>query len=166
MKKTAIIQRLEKIVESEFNLLKDNTILWDNDQYHAFEQYTISKNNDGTFNTVKHLHEPKVFSSLKVALSWCIADKYHYTELAFSILKLDQERKRLSNDVTVRVAMLQRIQDLDRRETAQLKVKTKKNRLDNVNNHLTKCVNLAKYYQIRGFNRDETARTKRNTPTR
>ena len=54
----------------------------------------------------------------------------------------------------------------ERKEVAHLKLITKKTTIDTVEKQLTKCVNLAKYWQIQGFNRDETARTRRTQTTR
>ena len=58
------------------------------------------------------------------------------------------------------------MQDPDQAEFTQLKITMKKNHLSRVEQQLTKCVNLAKYWQIQGFNRDETARTRPTQSTR
>jgi len=82
-------------------------------------------------------------------------------DLSNCLQKLDQEKSAMSADVTVREAMLKQIQDPDRREIVRFKLSTKKANLRLVENRLTKCVNLAKYWQIQGFNSNETARTRR-----
>jgi hypothetical protein len=46
-----------------------------------------------------------------------------------------------------------------------LKVEHRREQLARVSDQLTKCVNLAKYWQIRGFN-NETARTGRSASQR
>jgi len=161
MKQDQLIQRLERIVEPELDQLKGNMIFQENGQYHVFEQYVISKNADGLYTVDKKRYNVRTFSSLRLALSWCIADKYGQLDLSNNLQKLDQEKSAMASDVTVREAMLKQIQDPDRREIVRFKLATKKANLRSVENRLTKCVNLAKYWQIQGFNSNETARTRR-----
>lgn len=161
MKQEHLIKRLESIVAPEFDQLKDNTIFRKNGNYHVFEKYVISKSTDGVFTVEKTLYDPRTFSSLRLALSWCIADKYGQMELATMLQHLDKEKDHMSSDVTARESILKKIQDPDRREVIRFKLDTKKASLRLVENRLTKCVNLAKYWQIQGFNSNETARTRR-----
>ena len=165
-KQEQIIQKLQQIVETDFNQLKSNVIIAHENQYHVFDQYIIDKTPDKTYRVAKHRYVDKNFSTLPVALSWCIADKHQNTNLAYSIQKLDQDRVRITNDVFVRETLLKQIKDPERREITYIKIAAKKQGLKTVENRLAKCVSLAKYYQIRGFNRDETARTRRTQTTR
>jgi len=161
-----ILQRLEQIIEPDLAQIKSKMILEHNNQYHVFDQYVIDKNLDKTYRVSRQRYTDKNFSSLPVALSWCIADKRQDTTLAYAIQDLDQEYIRISNDVYTRETLLKKLKDPDRKEVTQLKISTKKDGLRAVENRLAKCVSLAKYYQIRGFNRDETARTRYTQPTR
>jgi hypothetical protein len=52
-----------------------------------------------------------------------------------------------------------------RREAVHSKIDSRKYRLRCIAEQLDKCINLAKYWQIRGFN-NETARTGRTPPHR
>jgi hypothetical protein len=161
-----ILQRLEQIVEPELAQIKSKIILEHNNQYHVFDHYVIDRAPDKTYRVSRKRYIDKNFSSLPVALSWCIAHKRQDTTLAYAIQDLDQEYIRISNDVYTRETLVKHITDPDRREVTQLKITTKKDGLRAVANRLTKCVSLAKYYQIRGFNRDETARTRHTQTTR
>jgi len=165
-KQEQILQKLQQLVESDFDQLKSNVIIAQDNQYHVFDQYIIDKSPDKTYRVEKHRYVDKNFSTLPVALSWCIADKHQNTNLAYSIQKLDQERVRIADDVFVRETLLKNIKDPERREITYVKITAKKQGLKAVENRLAKCVSLAKYYQIRGFNRDETARTRRTQTTR
>jgi hypothetical protein len=165
-KQDNVIRQLEKLVEEDFDRIKENLIFCDNGQYHLFNRYIIVKKFNGTVDVLKHLHDPKNFSTLRIALSWCIADKYQQSQLAYRLLQLDQEKLRIFNDVQVRQGLLKNIADSERLELVKLKISTKKYSLAGVEQQLTKCVNLAKYWQIQGFNRDETARTRHTQPTR
>ena len=161
MKQDKILSKLKNIVETDLDNLKGNTIFQADGKYHVFDKYTLTKLPDTTFLVSKKNYNDRIFSSMRSALSWCIADKYQQLELARSIQKLDTEKYVMNNDVNTRSGLLKDITDPDRREIIKFKLDHKKSSLKLVENRLTKCVNLAKYWQIQGFNLDETARTKR-----
>ena len=165
-KQEKILQKLQQILEPEYNQLKSNMIMAQDNQYHVFDQYTIEKSADNTYSVARHRYVNKIFSTLPVALSWCIADKHQNSQLAYAIQDLDRERLRISADVFVRESLLKQIKDPERKEITYIKITAKKQGLKAVENRLAKCVSLAKYYQIRGFNCDETARTRRTQTTR
>jgi hypothetical protein len=166
MKKSNNLDKLEKLVEPEMDQLKQNMIFQSDGRYHVFGQYTITKQSDNTYLACKQNRDPEFFSALRFALSWCIADKYKKLDLAASIKYLDQQRVGMLNNVKIRQHLAKKIQDPARKEIAELKVANKKHGLVYVENQLTKCVNLAKYWQIKGFNCDETARTRHSQTTR
>jgi hypothetical protein len=97
------------------------------------------------------------------ALSWCIADKYQQHNLSTNIMRLEQQKLLLTADIRTRSTLNTRIRSQDLRESVEAKLATRRSRLQQVDERLTKCVNLAKYWQQRGFN-NETARTGR-TPS-
>ena len=166
MKKSNNLDKLQKLVEPEMDLLKQNIIYCDDGKYHVFTQYTIDKQLDDTYLTCKQYQDPKTFSALRFAMSWCIADKYGKLDLATAIVTLDQQRYTILNNVKVRQHLAKKIQDPVRKEIVELKIANKKTGLVQIENQLTKCVNLAKYWQIKGFNCDETARTRHSQTTR
>ena len=166
MKKSNNLDKLQKLVEPEMDLLKQNIIYCDDGKYHVFTQYTIDKQLNDTYLTCKQHQDPKTFSALRFAMSWCIADKYGKLDLATAIVTLDQQRYTILNNVKVRQHLAKKIQDPVRKEIVELKIANKKHGLVQIENQLTKCVNLAKYWQIKGFNCDETARTRHSQTTR
>jgi hypothetical protein len=166
MKKSNNLDKLQKLVEPEMDLLKQNIIYCDDGKYHVFTQYTIDKQLNDTYLTCKQHQDPKTFSALRFAMSWCIADKYGKLDLATAIVTLDQQRYTILNNVKVRQHLAKKIQDPVRKEIVELKITNKKAGLVQIENQLTKCVNLAKYWQIKGFNCDETARTRHSQTTR
>jgi hypothetical protein len=166
MKQDAAVKRLETLLEEEFEQIRNNLIFCDNNQYYAFDIYQIIKNSDGTVDVTKGRYDPKTFSSFRIALSWCIADKYQQLNLTYRLMHLDKEKMRISADIAARQALVRQITNAERREATQLKITTKKTSINQIEKQLTKCVNLAKYWQIQGFNRDETARFRRTQTTR
>jgi hypothetical protein len=76
-------------------------------------------------------------------------------------LELDKKLDTLSNDISARIAIAERSNKWEFRDSIGTKLETKIIRKKKVENELTKCVNWAKYIQQRGFN-NETVRTGRN----
>ena len=159
-KKEATLDRLERIIRPEFEKLQKHVIMREDNSYHVFGEYVITQQNS-IYSMSKKGRSVRDFSALRYAMSWCIADKYGQEKLANNILYLVEEKSRLAADVQVRQALSDKITDSDRREITFVKITARKQGLRAVEDRLAKCVSLAKYYQIRGFNRDETARTRR-----
>lgn len=160
-KKDWAFKRLEQIVELEIEHLKNHVIIHEGDCYYVFNCYEISKKSNGTYQVSKNNVTGREFSALRLALSWCIADKYRNSELSKNIVELDKEKIRINNDLLIRQDLVNKIQDPARKEILQVKISAKKQGLKMIENRLAKCVSLAKYCQIRGFNRDEIVRTRR-----
>ena len=74
------------------------------------------------------------------------------------ILMLDRKKQILTADINCRRSMGERGRTEEFREIVNTKIQPKVAQLSSVSTELEKCVNQAKYIQIRGFN-NETART-------
>jgi len=157
-------QRLEQLAQQGLDLVKHNMIWQEQGRYHVFGCYEITAAPQGC-DMVHHGMDTQRFSSVKSALAWCIAHKYRRYDVAQEISQLDQRRQRDSVDLEVRDRLARGIRDAGRREMARLKVEQRRQQLAQIENRLDKCINLAKYWQIRGFN-NETARTGRTAPNR
>ena len=157
-------QRLEQLAQEGLDLVKNNMIWHEAGRYHVFGEYEISVTAQGVDLTCRR-RDPQRFSSVKSALAWCIANKYQRHDVAQEIAELDQRRQRDTADLDVRSKLARKHTNADRRETAMLKVEQRRQQLIATELRLDKCINLAKYWQIRGFN-NETARTGRPAPHR
>ena len=157
-------QRLEQLAQQGLDLVKHNMIWHEHGRYHVFGEYELEVNKKGCMMRSSR-HDDRMFSSVKTALSWCIANKFQRHDVARDILELDQQHQIAEADLEVRSHLARRCSDPVRRETAQLKVEHRRRQMAEVTDRLTKCVNLAKYWQIRGFN-NETARTGRSASQR
>lgn len=102
------------------------------------------------------------FGSKKTALSYCIADKYNRLNLAREILTLDRKKQILQADIHTSQTLAAKSKQSNWAETVNTKIQPKIEMLKSVSRELEKCVNLAKYLQIRGFN-NETDRTSGTT---
>jgi hypothetical protein len=164
VKESKLLERLERIMKGDLEQTCENLILKSASGYQAFGHYFLHKNGDAVAVT-KHQVNQKMFSSMRHAVSWCVADKYQQFNLGREIESLDRQWSLLQADIQVRSSLLKRTKNLDKRELIRTKLASKQLLLTTISERLDKCVNLAKYWQIRGFN-NEIARTRRTTPAR
>ena len=151
-------QKLETWAERELRRNIHNMIIDDDvGGYIAFGKYQISPNQDrfqvSTWDRLIH-----AFASKRSAISWCVADRVNNINLANQILALDRKQQLLSADIQCRQGQGRRSKTSDFEEIVDTKVQPKIVRYNAVKAELEKCINSAKYIQIRGFN-NETART-------
>lgn len=160
------LNRLLNLVKADLPQLEKNSILSNEDgSYSVFGQFVITPQNANECIVTKHNTLCGEFTSVKSALSWCIAEKHKQYSLSNSILLLETKRIRLLGDLNVRSGLMKKIKDSQHRSMVELKLQARKDRLKLLEDELTKCINLAKYWQIQGFN-NETARTGRTTSQR
>jgi hypothetical protein len=164
--KNLAVDRLKQFIVEDLDNLRGLLMYKSHGKYYLFDLYVIEKIAEGSYKITRERKDPLLLSTLKTAVSWCIADYNHKTELANEILQLDKERSVLANTVTVRQHQMKKMKDPLQKEIAVLKILHRKTNLQQVENRLTKCVNSAKYWQTKGFNCDETARPRRTTTQR
>jgi hypothetical protein len=151
----------DRMMRQEFPEIVQNLIFRDDDgSYKVFDRYSITKENTG-FRVHCSATDVGIFSSTKTALSWCIADKNKAYNLCRDIYNLDVKLNSLTSDINTRANIAESSKDPLFRETIATKLESKIIRKKRVETELTKCVNWAKYIQIRGFD-NETNRTGRN----
>ena len=160
MKRQQALKRLEEILEQDLNDLEKTIILADGNRYLVFGRYSIEPSDyNGIWIVLKNKQEVGEFSEVRSALSWCIADKYHQYQLRENISRLEKHKLLLKADLKVRSGIKM---DSD---AVFAKINTRRYRLQQIDFQLDKCINLAKYWQIRGFN-NETQRTWRTASYR
>jgi hypothetical protein len=154
------MRRLQQVLEPELLQILPNSILPQDDGYLAFGRYLIKKDSN-RWTVCQDRRDPREFGSARTALSWCIAEKNQQYHVSSQIQKLDQERSMLASDIDTRSHLQLKIRDAHLREAVDAKISNRKHRLHWVQTTLDKWVNVAKYWQIRGFN-NETSRTGRS----
>jgi hypothetical protein len=153
----------ERMIRQELRDIMPNVILHcDDNTYEVFGKYQIILQHPG-YLVMCHATEVGFFNNTRTALGWCIADKYGDYNLARNLLTLDTKLAYLNNDINARANLADKSQRWEFRESVGTKLETKLINKKFVENHLNKCINLAKYLQQRGFN-NETARTGRGQP--
>ena len=158
-------ETLMSMLGDDLEIAKKNSIFETPDGYWVFDDYRVIKKSDGI-----EVHPGKrstvlKFTSLRYAISWCVADKYRQFALADEILLYDTRRNGLQNDIAASTQMLSKIKNFVTKDVIEAKRSDKRAKLLAVNERLDKCANVAKYWQIRGFN-NEIARTRRPASNR
>lgn len=166
MKHKSAVERLTHIVRDEVDTFSSNIMVKIGDRYQLFDTYTVAQNSHGTCSVTKIQQDSQTFSRMRSAVSWCIADKFKRYETARAISDLDSRCAAIKADLEVTKFTASRTHDIERKQILLAKISGKQNTLRSLENQLTKCVNLAKYWQIKGFIRDETARPRNPKNTR
>jgi hypothetical protein len=151
--------KLEVLLEKEFKKHSANSIVSDDTgtNYLVFGKYEITQTPGGFL--VSDWHSPlHCFSAKRIALSWCIADKYQRYNLSNNIVILDRRQQVLKTDIFCSRKTAEVSGHESFYEIVNTKMQPKIDMLESVTAELEKCVNSAKYLQIRGFH-NETART-------
>lgn len=150
-------QKLEQFAERELRRNLSSLIINDEEGgYIIFGKYRLSGNKTGV--SIQTLDETVMnFSNKRTALSWCVADKLNHINLANVIRSLDAKKQILEADIRCRTGVAERCKHQDFYETVNTKIQPKVDMYNSVNRELEKCLNSAKYLQLKGFN-NETAR--------
>jgi hypothetical protein len=158
-------QEFERMFRQEFKDITPN-LIWQNDsgEYEVFGKYRIIPRRPG-YQVFCSASDVGIFNSTKSALSWCIADKNRAYNTAFELLTVDHKLAALTADIATRAAIGDRSRNPELRETILTKLETKIIQKKMLENQLTKCVDWAKYIQLRGFD-NETQRTGRSQPNK
>jgi hypothetical protein len=149
-------QKLERWAEREISRNLKHMIVDDQSgSYVAFGHYYLEPQAAGysvrTWD--RHIY---TFANKRTAISWCVADKYHQYNLANHIQTLDRKHQQLAADIHCRLNQATRSRHQDFYETVNTKIQPKQAVLESVHSELEKCINSAKYLQLRGFS-NETA---------
>lgn len=155
-------QKLEKFADREIKNLQDKLIVPDGrGGYTAFGKYHIVPQKEHVVVQVKD-HETLKFANKRTAMSWCVADKLQKYELARNILILDNKRQSLAADIHCRQQIANSSRSQDFYESVNTKIQRKIDYINMLESELEKCLNSAKYWQLKGF-ANETARTGRTS---
>jgi len=153
-------KKLEAFAAKEIVNLTDKLIVNDgHGRILAFNKYNIIPTDYKFVVNIKN-QDPITFGSKRSAISWCIADQHNQFTLARIIHTLDTKKHSLAADIHCRKTLAERSKHEDFYEGVSVKIQCKIDRMEAVDAELEKCLNSAKYIQIRGFS-NETARTGR-----
>ena len=121
--------------------------------YIVFGRYRISPSDTG-FTVSNWDSDVHTFGSKRAAMSWCVADKRKQFKLANEIISLDRKDQQLSADIHCRRGVASRSRHESFYEIVNMKIQPKIDVYNQVHSELEKCINQAKYLQIRGFSNE------------
>ena len=157
-------ERIKRILGNSFEYAKDNSIFDTDRGFLVFDKYRIV-DEEGVVKVWCKENFVSDFTSKKIALTWCIFDKFNQIIKAQEIIALDSKRQLIQTDLSIKQKLYKRYTDPDIRDSVAAKISHRQQMLFSINSRLEKCVNVAKYWQLKGFN-DEIARTKHSTPSK
>jgi hypothetical protein len=145
-------QKLERFAERELKRLYTELIIDDEEGgYIAFGRYHVRSAPAG-FSVYHNSNDlVSTFSSKKIAILWCVAEHLQKYNLSQNIQLLDSKKQTLTADIHCRQSQADRSSRLEFREIVRTKLAPKIENLTVLNQELEKCLNLAKYLQLRGF---------------
>ena len=145
-------QKLERFAERELKRVYTELIIDDeHGGYVAFGRYHVRPLPAG-FAVYYHSDDlVSTFSSKRTAMSWCVADHLQQHGLAQNIRILDNKKQTLSADIYCRRGQADRSNRPEFREMVRTKLAPKIENLTLLDQELEKCLNSAKYLQLRGF---------------
>ena len=150
-------KKLEQFATKELQSLTAKLIVSDGKNgYNAFGKYHVVPNLHNVTVGIKN-RDSLTFGSKRSAISWCVADHLNQHALARSIHLLDNKKHSLAADIQCRQALAERSHSQDFYESVTTKIQSKVDYYNALTNELEKCINSAKYWQIRGFS-NETER--------
>jgi hypothetical protein len=154
-------QKLEIWAEREFaRNIFDAIISNDDGSLLAYGRYVITQIQPGVCEVRDISDSVTTFGSKKSALSWCAANRYNDLNLARYILQLDLQNSQIRRDIEQRRRVAETSTNTRFRETVLIKLEGKLSFHRSVAAQLEKCIDRAKYLQLRGL-QNETARTRR-----
>lgn len=151
-------RKLKSFTTHSLQSLSANIIVKVKDDYIVFNRYKISPTDHGYYEVYRNdtlVHE---FTNSRNALAWCILEKHARIEDANSLLVQDKKIGWLELDIDRQTQIMNTTQDNDRRALMATKVTNNIHVRGDVKIKLQEQIELAKYYQQKGFN-NETART-------
>lgn len=139
-----------------------NAIFREGDSIMAFADYEIVKTDDQDYEIYRYDTLAVTFNSCRLALAWCIFDKYQKRVDANNLIFLEGQLTRKQSEMmhyrhyinSRKITQMQREITLDRLDIAKDQHQSLKKQID-------KCLSVAKYCQQKGFD-NETIRL-RNT---
>lgn len=154
----AVLDEFKRLLLREFVGAASNSIFRnDNGELTVFVHYRIVPEGK-TCRVFLGATDVGIFSSTKIALSWCVADKFKDLKTAREILELDNKIYGLTNDIHVRAMLADASSQPLFRENISTKLESKIIKKKALEKQLENRIKWTKYLQQRGFN-NETERS-------
>ncbi len=124
----------------------------DEGNYELFDKYIISKKKDNTIVVnFKYSYTTKQFSTLPIAVSWCIFDKRNRISETQRIEYLDAILSGLNTSIIVHKKGLNTTKDEEAKHISLAKLSEDEHKKKILNKELTKLILDSKMYQLKQF---------------
>ena len=145
---------LNKIADELLNT-NPNAIFRDGDSIMAFADYEIVKESQNEYSIYRDNLLVETCSSCRIALTYCILDKYKKPLDAKHLIALEDKLIGRQNEMMHyrHVASSSKVDDF-RREVALHRLDSAKHEYHIIQKQLTKSINVAKYCQQKGFDNE------------
>jgi len=147
-----ITGKIERWIEKEFVRNLDSIIIEGTEQggWVVFGVYQIVP--VGSRFQVLHYDDYQGdFSNKRSAMSYCVANKLNQQTLARNIKTLDEKKQQLDADLGFSWTQIHNAKNASLKEMILTKIQNKENTKKVVTAELEKCINSAKYLQLKGF---------------
>ena len=147
-------QKLENFAKVELERHASNIIVeYEPGSYVVFGRYKLCSINGllEVYDLEQFVHR---FHNKRTAMAWCTSDKFKLYQRGNEIIALDRKKQHLMADITCRRTLGDRSRHQSFYEIVNMKIEPKLANLELVSRELEKCINSAKYLQIRGFNNE------------
>lgn len=128
----------------------------DGQEISAFGRYIIRRRR-GRYEVFRHESLAKTVYSQRVAICWCVADKYQLYKLADELANLEQQLIHREDDIEHYRHNIDKTQDSVKKSVLQSRLHNAVQQSRLLKEQLNKCISSAKYWQQKGFE-NETAR--------
>jgi hypothetical protein len=132
--------------------LEQRIIIQKGNTYHAYGTYTIEETQCGWKVISVVCDDPLFFNTAKVALTWCILDKYGRYKLTTLLEWLDSRVTAKQNDIDVLTYTLENAKQIDNRAVLLARLTEDINSRQMYKKQLSKCTLSAKYIKLKGTN--------------
>ena len=142
---------LNKIADELLNS-NPNAIFRNGDSIMAFADYEIVRESANEYSIYRNDYLVETCSTCRIALTYCILDKYKRPVDAKHLVALEQKLLGRQNEMMHyrHIASSSKVDDL-RREVVLHRLDSAKHEYNIIQKQLTKSINVAKYCQQKGF---------------
>lgn len=150
-------EELLKRLAREHLIENNNAIVnMDGQEVSAFGRYTIRRRKS-RYEVYRYETLAKTVYSQRVAICWCVADKYQMFKLADELANLEQQLVYREDDIEHYRYSIDKTTDSVKKSVLQSRLHNAVQQTRLLRDQLNKCISSAKYWQQKGFE-NETAR--------
>lgn len=149
-----ILDKVNNFFDKNLEKSVQNVIILQDEfgNYELFNNYHLTNTNDTVTVSCKYSHTVKQFSSLPVAVAWCIFDKRNKIYECTRIEYLDQMLLGVKSSILLHEKIITKSNDLENKFISLSKLSQDQHKKQKVLTELKKFIKESKIWQLRQFN--------------